>query len=120
MHGLNWYWIAIELTLAPLAALALAAPFWRTGAMIFGNIVGTAVLFGTGCALIFREYAEIDRVVTACFAEGTVCFPDPSAFTRFFIYAAIALVEVFLLFWGSLWVEGRMRERDYSPEWRRR
>jgi hypothetical protein len=119
VHGLNWYWIVLELTAAPVAALVMAVLFWRNGAYIFGNIAGTVILFGTGCALIFREYAEIDRMVNACLAEGTICFPDPSAFTRFFIYAAIALVEVFLLFTLSLAVERRMRERDYAPEWRR-
>jgi hypothetical protein len=119
LHGFNWYWIAIELTVSPVVALLVALPFWRAGSMIFGNIAGTAVLFGVGCGLIFREYAELDRLVNACLAEGTICFPDPSAFTRFFVYAAIAMVQVFLLFSLSLTVERRMRERDYAPEWRR-
>jgi hypothetical protein len=119
VQGLNWYWIALELTVIPIVAVAVSYPFWRNGAMIFGNIAGTVILFGAGCGLIFREYAEIERVVNACFAEGTVCFPDPSAFTRFFIYAAIAMIEVFLLFSLSLAVERRLRERDYAPEWRR-
>jgi hypothetical protein len=119
VQGLNWYWIALELTAAPVAAVAIAFLFWRTGAYVFGNIAGTGVLFAAGCGLIFREYAEIDRVVNGCLADGTVCFPDPSAFTRFFVYAAISMVEVFTLFWLSLAVERRTRERDYAPEWRR-
>ncbi|HEY7055747.1 MAG TPA: hypothetical protein VH458_04440 [Vicinamibacterales bacterium] len=119
MHHLNWYWIVLELTVAPVTGLLVTLPFWRTGAMIFGNLTGTAVLLGWGFALIFREYVEIDRLVQGCLADGVVCFPDPSAFTRFAIYASIAMVEVFVLFSASLAVERHMRERDYAPEWRR-
>src|SRR4051812_26219764 len=119
VQGLNWYWIGLELTAAPAAALAIAFLFWRSGAFVFGNIAGTGVLFAVGCGLIFREYAQIDAMVNACLAEGTVCFPDPGAFTRFFVYATIAMLEVFLLFTASLAVERRMREREYAPEWRR-
>ena len=119
VHHLNWSWIALELTAAPVMGLIVTVPFWRAGAMIFGNLTGTAVILGWGFALILREYVEIDRAVQACLADGVVCFPDPSAFTRFAIYASIAMVEVFVLFSASLMVERRMRERDYAPEWRR-
>jgi len=119
MHHLNWYWIALELTAAPVMGLLVTLPFWRMGSMIFGNLTGTAVILGWGLALIFREYVEIDRLVQACLDDGSVCFPDPSAFTRFAIYASIAMIEVFILFTVSLTVERRLRERDYAPEWRR-
>jgi len=119
LHHLNWYWIALQLTVAPVMGLLVTMPFWRTGAMIFGNLTGTAVILGWGFALILREYVEIDRAVQACLADGTVCFPDPSAFTRFAIYASIAMLEVFILFSASLAVEKRLRNRDYAPEWRR-
>ena len=119
MNSLNWSWIALEVAVPPVAALLLAWPFWRKDSFIFGNIVGTAVLFGAGFALIMREYVEIDRVVQACLDEGTVCFPQPSAFTRFAIYAFIALAEVFALFSASLAVERRRNNRGYAPEWRR-
>ena len=84
--------------------------------MIFGNLTGTAVILGWGFALIFREYVEIDRLVQACLDDGSVCFPDPSAFTRFAIYASIAMIEVFDLFTVSLTVErwsagARLRSR---------
>jgi hypothetical protein len=115
---LSWYWIGLELTVAPLLGLLAAFPFWRKGGMIFGNIVGTALIFGWAFALIFREHAELDRAVQACFAEGTVCWPEPSAFTRFAVYAFIALAEVVALFSLSLVVERRIRNRDYAPEWR--
>ena len=119
MHHLNWYWIALELTAAPVMGLLVTLPFWRAGAMIFGNLTGTAVILGWGFALILREYVEIDRPSKPVSTTGVVCFPDPSAFTRFAIYASIAMIEVFVLFSVSLMVERRMRERDYAPEWRR-
>ncbi len=106
------------LTGPPLVSLLVAYPFWRKGGMIFGNIVGTAVIFGTAFALIMREYVELDRATQACIDAGEVCWPEPGAFTRFAIYAFIGLAEVFVLFTLSLRVERKMRDRDYAPEWR--
>lgn len=104
----------------PVVSLLVAFPFWRKGGMIFGNIVGTAVIFGTAFGLILREYVELDRVTQACLDvdAGDVCFPEPGAFTRFAIYAFIGLIEVFALFALSLRVEKNIRDRDYAPEWR--
>ena len=118
MNQLNWYWISLELTVAPLLGLLVAFPFWRKGGMIFGNIVGTGLIFGWAFALIFREHIELERVVLQCLDDGAVCWPEPSAFTRYAIYAFIALIEVCALFSLSLIVEKRMRDRDYAPEWR--
>jgi hypothetical protein len=86
--------------------------------MTFGNIVGTVIVFGSAIGLILREYAEIDRLTQACFDAGTVCFPVPSAFARFAIYAFIGLAEVIALFSLSIVVEDRARRRQYAPEWR--
>lgn len=119
MQTLSWYWITLQLTVAPLAGLLVTVPFWRRAEMIFGNIVGSAVVLGTSIALIFREYVDVDRAVQACIDAGTTCWPEPSAFARFAIYASIGLGEVFLLFTLSLAVERRIRNRDYAPEWRR-
>jgi hypothetical protein len=118
VNELNWKWIVVAGTVPPLVAFLLAAPFWRKGQMIFGSIAGTAVLFASGIALILREYAELDHLTQACLDAGTVCWPEPSAFTRFAIYAGIALADVFGLFTVSLLVEERVRRRNYSPEWR--
>jgi hypothetical protein len=46
------------------------------------------------------------------------CFPQPDAFTRFAVYAFIALFEVIVLFMYSLRVERKLRDRGYAPEWR--
>ena len=53
-----------------------------------------------------------------CLDAGVVCFPEPSAFMRYAIYAGIGLIEVFALFTFSLKVEERIRNRAYAPEWR--
>jgi hypothetical protein len=118
VNHLNWNWIALMLVAPPAVSLLAAFPFWRKSGMIFGNIVGTAIIFGTSFALIMREYVEIDRATQACLDAGDVCFPEPSAFARFAIYAFIGLFEVFALFALSLRVERKIRDRDYAPEWR--
>lgn len=116
--SLNWFWIAISATIPTVIGILVAIPFWRRSEAIFGNIVGTAVIFGFAFAMIWREHVELDRIVKACLDAGTVCWPRPAAFTRFAIYAFIGLFEVFLLFSVSLRVEERARRRDYAPEWR--
>lgn len=118
MTGLSWWWIAFALTVQPIIALAVTYPFWRRGQMIFGSIVGTALMFASAMGLILREYAVLDALSQACLDVGTVCWPEPSAFTRFAIYAFIALIEVFALFSLSLVVEERVRRSGYAPEWR--
>ena len=118
LDELSWLWIALAMTLPPLVALLIAFPFWRKGGMIFGNIAGTAVLFGWAFAMIMKEYVDLDRMTQRCLDAGNPCFPEPSAFTRFAIYAFISLAEVFALFSLSLLFEKRLRNRDYAPEWR--
>jgi hypothetical protein len=117
--GLSWDWIAVELTAIPIAAFIVAFPLWRKEQFIFGNIAAAAVIFAAGIALILREHVELDRIVQDCLDAGTVCWPEPGAFTRFALYASIALLEIFTVFSLSLRVERRRRERDYAPEWRR-
>ena len=116
---LNWYWIGLGATIPPVVGVAVAFLFWRSGQIIFGNVIGTGVMFSSAFGLIFREYAEIDAIVQKCLDAGITCFPQPSSFTRFAIYAFIALVQVFLLFYLSLRYEERLRRRDYAPEWQR-
>jgi hypothetical protein len=117
MNGLRWFWITVALTVPPVAGVLAAVPFWRTRQMTFGSIVGTAVIFGSAMGLILREYVELDHLVQECLDAGAVCWPEPSAFTRFAIYAFIGLVEVFGLFTMSLKMEERARRRNYAREW---
>ena len=115
---LSWNWIAFLATVPPIVAFLVAYLIWRKGEPILGNVAGSVVLFGAGFAMIWREHVALDRLVQACLDEGTTCWPEPSAFTRFGIYAFIALFEVFALFTLSLRIEERIRRRDYAPEWR--
>ena len=118
MQGLSWFWIGIALTVPPLAGALVAIPIWLKGEPIFGNLAGTAVIFGAAVGLILRERVELERLAQECLDQGFVCWPQPAAFTRYAIYAFIALVEVMLLFSASLKVEERIRRRGYAPEWR--
>jgi hypothetical protein len=118
MIGLAWNWIAFELTLVPLVGLLLALPLWVRDQPIFGNIAGAVVIFGSAFGLILREHLQMDALVRKCIDDGIPCFPHPDAFTRFAIYAFIALFEVILLFLYSLRVERNRRNRGYDPQWR--
>jgi hypothetical protein len=118
IEGLNWFWIAFELTVPAIAGVVMAIPLWRHDQPILGNIAGSIVMFGTAFALILREHVELDRVSKACLDAGSTCFPHPEAFTRYAIYAFIALFEVIALFMLSLRVDERRRRRGYDPEWR--
>jgi hypothetical protein len=106
------------LTLPPAIGVGAAYLLWRSSQPILGNLLGALVIFGAALALIGREYVRLDRATQACLDAGTTCWPEPSAFTRFAIFACIALAEVCALFMVSVWVEGRIRNRRYAPEWR--
>jgi hypothetical protein len=118
VNELSWFWIALGLTVPPLAAALVAWPPWLKGEPILGNLAGTAVIFASAIALILRERVDLDRLAQACLDQGFVCLPDPSAFTRYAIYAFIGLFEVMVLFYVSLRVETKVRRRGYAPEWR--
>jgi hypothetical protein len=118
VHELSWSWIALMATAPPLVGLVVAIPIWRTKQMILGNLAGSFVIFAAAIALILRESVGLERLTRQCLDSGFTCWPDPSAFTRFAIYAGIGLLEVFALFTLSLKVEENMRRRHYAPEWR--
>ena len=118
MTELSWRWIALMLTVPSVAGVLVALPCWRKGEMILGNLAGTVVIFGAAVALIVRESVELNRLTARCLDAGYTCWPVPSAFTRYAIYAFIGLIEVVALFTVSLRVEERIRNRHYAPEWR--
>jgi hypothetical protein len=118
VNELSWRWIALMSIAPPLVAALVAFPIWRTKQMILGNLAGSTVIFSSAMAMILRESIDVERVTRACLDAGFTCWPDPSAFTRYAIYATIGLVEVFALFSVSLKVEEKIRQRAYAPEWR--
>ena len=118
LYELSWFWIGFAAVVPFLAGGLFAYPIWRLGQPILGNIAGSILIFGASVMLIMREHADLERMTKACLDKGTTCFPDPSAFARFALYAFIGLVEVIILFSVSIRVETRLRRRDYSPEWR--
>jgi hypothetical protein len=118
VNELNWFYIGVEAIGPPIAAFIVALPFWLKEQPIFGNLAGSAVIFGAAFVLIMREHVELDRGIISCFDQGMVCFPQPPAFTRYAIYGFIALFEVIVLFMVSLKVEHRLRRRGYDPQWR--
>jgi len=118
MMELNWFWIALALTVPLLVGGLVAFPLWWKGQPILGNIAGTMVIVGAAVALILRERVALDLAAAACLDRGFVCWPVPSAFTRFAMYAFIAMVEVMVLFTLSLKIEAKVRRRGYAPEWR--
>ena len=118
MNDLSWWWIA-GMFVAPLPiGMLVATPLWRRGETILGNVAGTVVIFGSAFALIFREHVQLTSVVAACIDSGIPCFPTPDAFTRYAVYAFIALFEVIALFLFSLRIERKIRDRGYDPQWR--
>ena len=118
MSELSWFWIMLALTVPPLIGGLIALPIWLKKQPILGNLAGTVVIFGAAIALIAREHVELERITQACLERGVTCWPNPSAFSRYAIYAFIALFEVMALFSISLKVEEKVRRRGYAPEWR--
>ena len=118
MSDLSWRWIALMATVPGLLGALVAYPCWKGRQPILGNIAGSVVIFGSALALILRESAALDAVGRRCIDAGYYCFPSPSAFSRYAIYAFLALFEVFALFTISLRVEQKIRRSGYDPEWR--
>jgi hypothetical protein len=118
MNELNWFWIGIALAAPPVAGALIAVPIWLLDQPILGNLAGTGIIFGAAVGLIMRERVQLERLAQQCLDQGYMCFPEPSAFARFAIYAFIALFQVMVLFSLSLKVEERRRRRGYDPEWR--
>ncbi len=115
---LSWFAIGLMAAIPPLVGALLAYPFWKRSQPILGNLAGSAVIFGSALVLILRESVELDRLTRQCIDAGYYCFPAPTGFTRYAIYAFIALFEVFALFTISLRVEHQIRRSGYDPEWR--
>ena len=75
MHELSWWWIVLELTVPPVAAGLVALPVWLKGEPIFGNLVGTAVIFGSAVGLILRERVELEASLSSAWTRDTPAGP---------------------------------------------
>jgi len=103
----------------PLVSLPVAFMLWRKRDPAVGNIVGMVIVFMMSMGMILLEYADLAGLSQACLDRGQLCWPTPSGFIRYTIYASIGLIHVFVLFVVSLKVEERDRNNTYAPEWRR-
>src|SRR4051812_21052910 len=117
---LNWPWIALMCTVPLPLAAAVASLLWRRTEPILGNLAGTIVIFSAALGFILRESVVLNRLTRECLDAGETCWPHPSAFSRYAIYAAIGLLGVIALFLLGLPVDRRMLRRHCPPEGRRR
>jgi hypothetical protein len=115
----NWARIAAMCVLPLVLALPSAFALWRKGEAALGNIIGMGIIFIIAVGMILLEYGDLGHSMQACLDAGHICEPNPSGFIRYAIYAAIGVVQVFVLFAVSLKLEERDRNSTYAPEWRR-
>jgi len=118
---MSWFWIGLAIVLPFAVGLAIAWPFWRKPSRDpVGTVLGAFVVVASGVALVGREFIHVQRLTNHCLAAETVWrfFPEP--FTRFFIYIAIAMAQVFVLFMIGWGIENRIRSRAFAAEWRQR
>jgi hypothetical protein len=117
---MSWFWIGLAIVLPLVLGIGIAWPFWRKPSRDpVGTVLGAFVVVAFGVAFVGREFIHVQRLTNRCLAAETACrfFPEP--FTRFFIYTAIAMAQVFVLFIVGSAVEDRIRSRAFASEWRR-
>ena len=110
--------VIVAVGAATLLGFLVAWPLWRMGHGTFGSTVGASVIFICGAIFIGLEYTELERMSAACLEEtGYDCVFSPSAFTRFAVYAGIALIEVFVLFDRGISADRRAYRKRFPSEW---
>jgi hypothetical protein len=107
------HWVAFASVLPFALALAVAWPFWRARVRDeMGSIVAAGVVLLCSVGFIAREYGEIKAVTERCIAQQIGCHFHPDGFTRYSVFAGIALVQTCVLFLTGLGVEERLRRRE--------
>ena len=100
---------AIPLTLAVLAAW----PLWKRHVRDeMGSILGAFIAFACAIGFIAREFGQVLRTSKRCVELGVICRFEPSDFTRYAIFAGIAMAQVFVLFLVGASIEARHRRSN--------
>jgi len=110
--GMSHFWLAVVASVPFGAGLLVAWPFWKKGVKDeIGTIVGAFVVFACALGLVGRDYIEMEGILRRCVALEIGCRFYPGDFTRYAIYAGIAMVQTFVLFMTGLKIEERRRRR---------
>lgn len=112
-------WLAIALAVPFALGMLLARPFWGRSRDSLGSAVGSVVILASAVGFMAREYVEAQQFTQACIALETACRFHPEPFTRFAIYAYIAMAQVATVFTLGAAVEHRMANSSFSEPWRR-
>ena len=101
-------WPLIMLVVPTLAGLLVAWFFWGGRDATAGSVAATCVILVALLMVFALEYTEVARYYQKC-GIGVRCSLSPPEFTRYSIYAAIAFLDIILVFVIGLWVEQRNR-----------
>jgi hypothetical protein len=116
---MSWYSIAAALVLPLAVGILVAWPFWGRSRDSLGSGVGAVLILAFAIGFIGLEYTHLQRFSGECLAVEQACRFQPEPFTRFCIYAFIAMTQVGTLFAISRAVEHRVENAGFSPEWQR-
>jgi hypothetical protein len=120
-YGMNWLWVWVAVVVPGVLGLLITLACFAFRPKVDSTIaavLGSAAVFALCIGLIGREYTDIERLSQACFAAEIACTIYPESGIRYGIYMGIALVQVFVLFMLSLWMEERNRRGEFAGSWR--
>ena len=116
---MSWLWIAVALVLPFGLAVIVAWPFWGRSRDSLGSGVGSLLILALTVVFVGREYIHLQQFTEACIAAEMTCRFHPEPFTRFGIYAFIAMAQIGALFAVSAAVEHRIENASFAKEWQR-
>ena len=113
-------WLTASAGVPFVVALAVAWPLWhRPSRDPVGSVVGAGIVLAFAVAFVGREYIHVERATRQCLALEVSCRFIPEPYTRFFLYAGIAMAQTFALFLIGARIEDKRRESDVAVQWRR-
>jgi hypothetical protein len=116
---MSWLWIAVAAVLPFGVGILVAWPFWGRSRDSLGSGVGSLLILAFAVTFVGREYVHLQQLTNECIAAERACSFHPEPFTRFSIYAFIAMAQVGTLFAVSGAVEHRIENVSFAKEWRR-